>query len=122
MNDETNQVLIVDDEIDICYLLSVIIKQRNLVPTYVHTLADAISNLNTKTPSILFLDNHLPDGLGVEFIRHVKINHPGVTIILITAYDSVADKKLALSEGADFFIGKPFTKVIVNEVLNKIVK
>ncbi|MBS1933200.1 MAG: response regulator [Bacteroidetes bacterium] len=120
MKGETEKVLIVDDEIDICYLLSVILKQRNLNPKYVNNLSDAESALRIETPSILFLDNHLPDGLGVEFISHVKQNYPGIKVILITAYDSVGEKQVALNKGADYFIGKPFTKATINDTVDKL--
>jgi two-component system OmpR family response regulator len=121
MNDKTGKVLIVDDEIDICYLLSVILKQRNLVPKYVNTLMDAELALKKEAPSILFLDNHLPDGLGVDFIKHVKKNYPSIKIILITAYDSPVEKQTALREGADYFIGKPFTKSIINTTVDMVI-
>jgi two-component system, OmpR family, response regulator len=121
MDNKTEKVLIVDDEIDICYLLSVILKQRNLIPRYVNTLSDAELALKKETPSILFLDNHLPDGRGVEFIRYVKKNYPSVKVILITAYDSVSEERTALREGADFFIGKPFTKALINAAVDRLV-
>jgi two-component system, OmpR family, response regulator len=121
MNDKTGKVLIVDDEIDICYLLSVILKQRNLVPKYVNTLSEAELALKKETPSILFLDNHLPDGLGIEFIKYVKLNYPSIKLILITAYDSLIEKQAAINEGADFFIGKPFTKAIINDTVDKLI-
>ena len=121
MSDKTENVLIVDDEIDICYLLSVILKQKNLIPKYVNTLFDAQLALKKETPSILFLDNHLPDGLGVDFIKFVKENYPSVKVILITAYDSQIEKQTALREGADYFIGKPFTKAIINDTVDKLI-
>lgn len=120
MNSGSEKVLIVDDEIDICYLLSVILKQRNLNPKYVNNLSDAESALRKETPSILFLDNHLPDGLGVEFIAYVKQNYPAIKVILITAYDSVSEKQVALKKGADYFIGKPFTKAVINDTVDKL--
>ena len=121
MKDKTEKVLIVDDEIDICYLLSIILKQKNLTPEYVNTLADAALALKKEIPTILFLDNHLPDGLGVGFIKFVKQNYPSVKIILITAYDSLIEKQIALREGADYFIGKPFTKAIINDTVDKLI-
>ena len=121
MNENTEKVLIVDDEIDICYLLSVILKQKNLTPKFVNNLCDAELALKLETPSILFLDNHLPDGLGTGFIKFVKNNYPSVKIILITAYDSLPERLAALREGADFFIGKPFTKAIINDTVNRLI-
>ena len=63
------KALIVDDEIDICYLLSGILRQKKLRTSYVNNLADAQSVLKKEIPSIVFLDNNLPDGKGIDFIR-----------------------------------------------------
>lgn len=112
------KVLIVDDEVDICNLLTWILKQKNLAASYVNTLSDAAAALKKDTPSILFLDNYLPDGFGVEFIQFVKENCPSTKIIMITAHDSFAEKQKALNKGADFFISKPFTKALINETID----
>jgi len=114
------KVLIVDDEVDICNLLSWILKQKNLATSYVNTLSDAEAALKKDTPSILFLDNYLPDGFGVEFIQFVKENYPSTKIIMITAHDSFSEKQNALNRGADFFISKPFTKALINETIDNL--
>ena len=116
MNDK--KVLIVDDEVDICNLLSWILKQKNLATDSVNTLSDAKKALMKETPYILFLDNYLPDGFGVEFIQHVKENYPSVKVIMITAHDSFSEKQKAINKGADFFISKPFTKALINETID----
>jgi DNA-binding response OmpR family regulator len=116
------KALIIDDETDICYLLSALLKQKNLESAYVNNLADATQLLKNYAPEIIFLDNHLPDGLGMNFIEYIRKYYPTVKIIMITAHDTAADKHRALKEGADFFIGKPFTRDLiyqaVDEVLN----
>ncbi len=104
------EALIIEDEIDVCYLLSTILKNKQIQPSYVNTLADAKSFLKTHHPEIIFLDNHLPDGTGVDFINKIKKVSPQSKIILITAYDTVADRTKAQTEGADYFIAKPFTR------------
>ena len=112
------KVLIVDDEVDICNLLSWILKKKNLATSYVNTLSDAEAALKKDTPSILFLDNYLPDGFGVEFIQFVKDHYPATKIIMITAHDSFSEKQKALTKGADFFISKPFTKALISETID----
>lgn len=109
-NDEILKVLIIDDETDICYLLSTLLKQKNLETEFVNTLSDAALSLRKEVPGIIFLDNHLPDGLGMNFIEYIKHNYPSSKIVMITAHDTAADKKKALSSGADLFISKPFTR------------
>src|SRR4051812_45180128 len=80
------KVLIIDDEIDICYLLSGILKQKKLKTSYVNSLSAAEVALRNDPPSLIFLDNHLPDGFGLDFIGYIKDNYPRTKIIMITAH------------------------------------
>jgi two-component system, OmpR family, response regulator len=105
-----NTALVVDDEKDICYLLNNILKQKNISVSLAGSLAEAKKVTQTTQPSIVFLDNHLPDGLGLEYIRTLKETIPGTRVVMITAHDNATDKEKAFREGADFFISKPFTK------------
>ena len=112
------EALIIDDEIDVCYLLSGILKNKNIKPYYVNTLADANSFLKMQHPEFIFLDNHLPDGMGVDFIAHIRKVSPGSKIILITAFDTIADRERAAAEGVDFFVAKPFSRDRIYETVN----
>lgn len=109
-----------DDEIDICYLLSGILKQKKLRTSYVNTLADAQSVLKEETPSIVFLDNNLPDGKGVDFIGIIKKMYPTIKVVMITAFDTYSDRSKAYEEGVDFFIGKPFTRDVIDKTLERL--
>lgn len=120
--DNDIEALIVEDEIDICFLLTGILRKKNLQTAYVNNLHDAKSMLTTERPSILFLDNNLPDGLGVDYIQGMKISHPLMRIIMITADDTLANKNKALKAGADQFIGKPFTMDQINKTVDLMLK
>ena len=113
--------LIIDDEIDICYLLSGILKQKNCYTNYVNNLAEATIELQNNSPLIVFLDNHLPDGLGINFVDHIKVNYPQIKIVMITAYDTTSDRQEAINKGVDIFIGKPFTKDEINKALQTLI-
>jgi DNA-binding NtrC family response regulator len=117
---DTSKVLIVDDELDICYLLSGMLKQRNFLTGFVNTLSDAVVALQTDTPSILFLDNHLPDGFGLDFIPYVKKNYPGVKVIMITAHDGAVERRQAYEGGVDMFIAKPLNRKLINDAIDKL--
>jgi len=114
------EALIVEDEIDICFLLTGILRKKNLQTSFVNTIQEAEKSLKIQKPGILFLDNNLPDGNGVDFIQFIKRTDPTIKIIMITANDTLADKSRAMTEGADFFIGKPFTRAIINKTLDLI--
>ena len=112
--------LIIDDEKDICYLLGSVLKTRHIQSKFVNTLREAANILEFSNPEVIFLDNHLPDGMGVNFINFIKRFHPHSTIVMITANDALGDKQKAFKEGVDYFIGKPFSKEAVNKVMEKI--
>lgn len=120
MMTDTIKVLIVDDEMDICYLLSGMLKQRNLRTGFVNSLSDAVVALHTETPSLVFLDNHLPDGVGLDFIPFVKKNYPEVKIIMITAHDGAAERKKAYEGGVDLFVAKPLNRKLINDAIDKL--
>ena len=123
MKDQVSQnldALIIDDETDICFLLGNVLKKRDIKSKFVNTLREAANLLESNDPEIIFLDNHLPDGLGVNFIGFIKRFHPKTKIVMITAHDTIVDKQKAINEGVDYFIGKPFTKETVNIIMENI--
>lgn len=117
-NDILLKALIIDDETDICYLLSRLLKHKNLDTSFVNSLSDADKVLKSEHPEIIFLDNHLPDGLGMNYISYIKKNYPKSKIVMITAHDSGDDRAKALKNGADYFIGKPFTSEIIYKTID----
>ncbi len=113
------KALIIDDELDICFLLSSILKSKNLQVNYVNNLADATISLQQNNPEIVFIDNHLPDGLGIDFIKELKLKHPLAKVAMITAFDNADEKTKAYKNGVDTFITKPFSKNIIDTTITK---
>jgi two-component system OmpR family response regulator len=111
-NNTIRKALVIDDESDICYLLSGILKQKNIQVVTAGTLAEAEQMLRSTNVEFyyIFMDNHLPDGFGIDHIKHIKSEHPDTRIIIITAHDSKEERQKAKSDGADFFISKPFSR------------
>ncbi len=120
MMTDSNKVLIVDDELDICYLLSGMLKQRNFRTGFVNSLSDAVIALQTDTPALLVLDNHLPDGYGLDFIPYVKRNYPEIKVIMITAHDGASERKQAYDGGVDLFVAKPLNRKMINDAIDKL--
>ena len=117
----TPRALIVDDEVDICYLLKGILRYMNIEADYATSLNEAKEMLLKKAdPPVIFLDNHLSDGLGIEYISKLKQQHPESTIVMITAHDTASDRQKAYGEGVDYFIGKPFTRDTIIKTVEKI--
>lgn len=106
---QTQKILIVDDEPDICYFLSKSLTKKGFETTFSHTLQEAEKQLSIRRPAVLLLDNHLPDGRGIDFAHKISQQYPELKIIMITAHDSPQDRAKAYSNGVNLFLSKPFT-------------
>jgi len=114
------KALIIDDEADVCFLLSSLLRQKNVETGFVNSLTDAEKVLQQESPCVIFLDNHLPDGMGIDYIPNIRSVHPNSHIVMITAHDTNADRQKALNSGADQFIAKPFNREMIFKTLEKI--
>ncbi|MFT3682086.1 MAG: response regulator [Ferruginibacter sp.] len=115
-----NKAFIIDDEMDICFLLSSLLRQKKITAEFAGTIKEAKTVLESKEPELIFLDNHLPDGLGVNFISKIKELHPSTKVVMITADDTPADRDKAMAAGADYFLGKPFSKDVINRIVDNL--
>ncbi|ANH83929.1 response regulator receiver protein [Niabella ginsenosidivorans] len=113
--------MIIDDEDDMYFLLRNILRQRKIEALWAGSISDALDTLQ-REPDIflIFLDNRLPDGLGYQHIQQFKAISPA-SIVMITAYDTSYDRKMAKDYGADDFIGKPFTKDSILTIVDRII-
>jgi len=106
---KTKKVLIIEDEGDMCLLLNIILTGKEMELEHVKNLSAAKEYLKEHQPEVVLLDNKLPDGFGVDFISYIKANYPSIKIIMISGFD-ISAKDVALDNGADIFLEKPFTK------------
>lgn len=112
------KILIVDDEEDICYFLGRNLSKRGFMTTTSFSLTEAEKQLKTNLPDILLLDNHLPDGRGIDFAKKIHSLYPELKIIMITAHDSPEDRSKAYSNGIQYFLSKPFSIATINQVVD----
>ena len=118
---KAKKVLIIEDEADMCLLLNIMLTGKEMDLDHVKSITAAKKYLNAEKPSVVILDNKLPDGMGIDFISFIKKNYPDVKIVMISGF-SGAVKDIAIDNGADKFLEKPFTKESlyksVKELLN----
>src|SRR6266446_1604937 len=116
------KALIIEDEMDIRYLVSNILKQRGVQSVLAGSLSEAekILEQDFPPPRIIFLDNYLPDGLGINYIREIKKRFPASKVVMITAHDNLSDREKARFEGVDFFITKPFSKELIFKTIDSL--
>jgi len=114
-----HQILIIEDEGDMCMLLNILLETEHMKVSHVKTLAAAKAFLEEDEPDLILLDNRLPDGYGIDFLAFVKANYPAVKIVMISGVDAAA-ADAALETGADSFLAKPFHKKDLYNTINNL--
>ena len=106
MSGKTN-ILVVDDEIEMCLTLSDILEARGYRVTYAQDGFQAIAKARETSFDVVLMDVRMPEMDGVETFRRLKTVSPGSKVVMMTAYaveDLIAD---ALREGAYGVMYKP---------------
>jgi len=112
------KILIVEDEADICLLLNIILKEDNVEIEHAKSIAAAKKYLQQEPVDLVILDNRLPDGLGIDFIDELRKDFPSLKILMISGFKAATAKDLALHNGADGFLEKPFSRQQVYDAVN----
>jgi two-component system response regulator PilR (NtrC family) len=101
------QVLVVDDEPDIRELLELTLVKMGLGVLSVGTLAEAKAKLQEERFDLCLTDMRLPDGQGLDLVRHIASLGVDVPVAVITAYGSAENAVAALKAGAFDYVSKP---------------
>jgi DNA-binding NtrC family response regulator len=107
------KVLIIDDEEDICLLLERQLTRISFDVRYENNLNQGLKAITEFKPSVIILDNNLPDGMGIDKLAYIRQTYPEVKIVMISAYTSLTSK--AVEKGAHAFIPKPFNFAAIAE-------
>jgi two-component system response regulator PilR (NtrC family) len=102
-----HQVLVVDDEPDIRELLELTLLKMGLGVTSVPTIAEAKERLKDGRFQLCLTDMRLPDGEGLELVRHISSLRSDLPVAVITAYGSAENAVAALKAGAFDYVSKP---------------
>ena len=100
-------VLIVDDEPDLCELLTITLQRMNLSPRSANGVGEAQRLLKTEHFDLCLTDMQLPDGNGLELVEWMQQYTPSVPVAVITAHGNMETAVRALKLGAYDFVSKP---------------
>ncbi len=108
------QVWIVDDDQAIRWVLEKALARAG-VPTRSFSEAPAVlAALKTEMPATLVSDIRMPGGSGLDLLRDIKAAHPGLPVIVMTAFADLESTVSAFQGGAFDYLAKPFD---VNEAV-----
>ena len=106
-HDEGKRVLVVDDEADIRELLDLTLARMGLLADCVGSLAEARRMLASQRYQLCLTDMRLPDGEGLDLVRHIAETVTDLPVAVITAHGSTENAVSALKAGAFDYIAKP---------------
>jgi CheY-like chemotaxis protein len=110
MDAETSQaVLVVDDEAPMRAFLEKLLSSRGYAVTAVADGQAALAELDRRPWDVMALDLRLPGLSGKEILARARAGHPGVAVIVMTAYPSEESVVECMGQGAVRFLIKPFT-------------
>lgn len=124
-NDQPSQrsgrmhVLVVDEDPAIRAACCEIANARGFVPYGINNLAAARSLLRGNSVDILVLDLKSPAGAGLELLEEVKLLHPEIAVVVMTAFATVTSAVEAMRTGANDYLTKPFAVDELSAVLER---
>jgi two-component system, NtrC family, response regulator PilR len=117
------KILIVDDEPSMRELLGIMLRRERFEVLVAESRATAAAVLAKGPVDMVITDVKLPDGDGIEILRHVKAASPETVVIVMTAFGSTQTAVAALKLGAHDYLTKPFDieelKIVVRGALEK---
>ncbi len=105
--DMPSKVMLVDDEREFVHTLSERLRARHLDAVVAYDGEEALAMLQSEIPSVMVLDLKMPGIDGLEVLRRVKKQHPGVEVIILSGHGSDAEQNLAIELGAFAYLQKP---------------
>ncbi len=102
-----SQVLVVDDEPDIRELLELTLIKMGIGVQVAGSVSEAKARLQEGRFDLCLTDMRLPDGEGLELVRHIATLGFDLPVAVITAYGSADNAVAALKAGAFDYVSKP---------------
>ena len=113
------KILVVDDEKEICKLLSRLLEQEGCKVLAASNGFDALKLIKSELPEILFTDFKMPGMDGSELMAKAKELDPDLPVILVTAYADISGAVSAIKNGAHDYLSKPFDHAEIVRVLHR---
>ncbi len=119
---EKASILIVDDDISLCKIVSLILEHNGYAVTTAMDGPEAIEKVKEKPFDMIFMDVKMPVMNGTETFRKVNEIRPGMPVMMMTAYPVEDLVQEALEEGAYGIMYKPLDTERVLQLLDEVLE
>lgn len=108
---ETQKILIVDDDAIIVSLISKILKSQGYSVSTARTGRDALAKVNSSYYNLVLLDIGLPDMMGTKLLERIKSSNHNIIVIMITGQPRLESSIDSINLGADGYLVKPINNI-----------
>jgi DNA-binding NtrC family response regulator len=116
------KILIIDDEVSMRRILSVILESDGHSIIEAAGVRSAIKLLSSNSFDLVITDKKMPDGDGIEIVNYCRENEPSLPVVMLTAFATVELAVETMQAGAFDFISKPFVPEVVTAVARRAVE
>jgi len=106
--DSNISILIIDDEADMCEMLSHVLNQAGFITYTAHDGNTGLEVFNKESPNVVILDLRMPGMNGMEVLKQIKQTNSETPVIIVTAYGEIQSAVEAVKHGAFNYFNKPF--------------
>lgn len=114
------QVLLVDDDVNICKTMSLSLKSLGCDVTVAHSVPEALKKTSHQKFNFILSDYRMGEQTGFDLIKELNLLHPKPLIAIMTAYASIENALEVTRIGAFDYIPKPFTQNQLEHLLKKV--
>lgn len=111
------RALVIDDEPDILELLEITLSRMGINVDTASTIKEAKSKLLSQKYNICLTDMKLPDGNGIDFVKHIQVEAPDLPVAVITAHGNMDTAVQSMKAGAFDFLTKPIELSSLRELI-----
>ena len=114
--------LAVDDEPDILELIKMTLERMDIIVHTASNIEAAKKQLACNTYDLCLTDMRLPDGDGLELIKHIQLHYSNTPVAMITAHGNMEAAITALKSGAYDFVSKPVDLQVLRSLVTTALK
>src|SRR5690606_14542510 len=118
----TYKALIVDDEPDIRELLELTLSRMDIETFTAANVDSALVSLEQERFDLCITDMNLPDGNGIDLVKHIQANYPQTPVAVLTAYGSMETAITAMKAGPFDCVSKPVELQRLRDLVNTALK
>ncbi|MCW1965481.1 nitrogen regulation protein NR(I) [Polynucleobacter sp.] len=115
-------IWIVDDDQSIRWVLEKALARENIPHKSFSNPNDVLNALEKETPQVLISDIRMPRGNGLDLLQHVKVSHPHLPVIIMTAFSDLDSAVSSFQGGAFEYLTKPFDVEKAVELIHRAVE